>query len=663
MTFKARTIRTLSFLGLLAILTQCGSKPQPGPGKTAPTVYPEKTYPPETDYLPAIESPSDFAFLTGPPLSSQFAQVDAVKLVYDLKTDSLYFIQHRKYNFHYEFCSNYLSYTEPLNHFNKTEYGHGGERRYLLANLNHYHASDTYTLEFFSDDWITTVQIADLYQKVGQKVFFKDKFYLVSGTDLKSPLPDIGAEHLVSVDRLFEHQLYQPMVFNRSYGYLQKVSKADFETHAFTTHDIILTDFLPNDMPYCQGILTTAFQTPLAHINILSHNRKTPNCAYKNAWQDARIQRLVGKLVYYEVLPDTFYLREAQAGEARFFWDLQRNTPMRKLQCDLREKELLDVSRINRNSVSVVGAKAANFGELEKIRLPDKSRIPVPEGAFAIPFYYYRQHIEQHHLQGLIDEILQNDSIRYNRVLLEKHLENLRNKIKEAPLDAVLLQKVLAKMKSAKGYTDFRFRSSTNAEDLAGFTGAGLYDSKTGSLSRPDKGVEEAIKKVWASVWSLRAFEERMNANIDQSNLAMGILAHRSFGPEEANGVAITRNLYRDNYPALTINVQKGEASIVLPEQQATPEQLLIKYKSMMTYGQDVDVEYITHSSLNDFKPLLQKEEIRLLATYLYEIKKHFYYASGGMVLGPDFYNFAMDVEFKLDKGTRKIYIKQARPY
>jgi hypothetical protein len=53
-----------------------------------------------------------------------------------------------------------------------------------------------------------------------------------------------------------------------------------------------------------------------------------------------------------------------------------------------------------------------------------------------------------------------------------------------------------------------RLRSSTNAEDLAGFNGAGLYRSVRVDPADP-KDVERGLKQVWASVWSYGAFEER----------------------------------------------------------------------------------------------------------------------------------------------------------
>ncbi|MDN9015613.1 hypothetical protein Q0P45_14150, partial [Staphylococcus aureus] len=51
---------------------------------------------------------------------------------------------------------------------------------------------------------------------------------------------------------------------------------------------------------------------------------------------------------------------------------------------------------------------------------------------------------------------------------------------------------------------------------------------------------------------------------------AMGILVHRSFPNETANGVLVTRNIYREKYAGITVNVQKGDASVVKPDAGVT---------------------------------------------------------------------------------------------
>jgi pyruvate,water dikinase len=308
-----------------------------------------------------------------------------------------------------------------------------------------------------------------------------------------------------------------------------------------------------------------------------------------------------------------------------------------------------------------VGGKAANMGELAKVKIKRSQRLPIPEILFAIPFYFYNQHITEHHIDTLINALLLDKNSAGDKKLLSAKLEQIRDSIESAPLSEALIKMVTDRIGDARDI-NFRFRSSTNAEDVPGFNGAGLYDSKTGNVSNLKRPIERAIREVWASLWKQRAFEERMFFNIDQTNLAMGILVNKAFGTEEANGVAVTKNLYRDDYPAFTVNIQKGEESIVQPDDSIRAEQFLVNLSEVVTGSNDIAVDYICHSSLQPGSPLLTKAEIKVLTEYLLAIKKHFWkvYPKKG---GTTFNNFGMDVEFKLDAGTRKIFVKQARVY
>ena len=61
-----------------------------------------------------------------------------------------------------------------------------------------------------------------------------------------------------------------------------------------------------------------------------------------------------------------------------------------------------------------------------------------------------------------------------------------------------------------------RYRSSTNNEDLPGFNGAGLYDSKTQDPDETEEdGIDKSLKQVFASLWTFRAFTEREFHRID----------------------------------------------------------------------------------------------------------------------------------------------------
>ena len=123
-------------------------------------------------------------------------------------------------------------------------------------------------------------------------------------------------------------------------------------------------------------------------------------------------------------------------------------------------------------------------------------------------------------------------------------LDTLRADMAAAPVDATDLATIENAVTAAFGATRMKFRSSTNAEDLAHHTGAGLYESRAGAVGDPLYPVDVALKTVWASVWNVRAFEERDYAGIDHTQVAMAILVAPSFPDELANGVAITANVY-----------------------------------------------------------------------------------------------------------------------
>jgi pyruvate,water dikinase len=168
--------------------------------------------------LTQLLCPTDFTILKGEPLSNQFSQVESVKLVYEISSDQLFFINARKYHFHYNFCQNYLGYNRGLSIFNTIEYGDTDARHYILANLNYYKSSNVYTLEFFADDKVSPEQIRLLLNRVDTRVYFKNNLYLVVKDHISDQIAGIDAARFISVDKLFGNQQYQPMVLSKSYG-------------------------------------------------------------------------------------------------------------------------------------------------------------------------------------------------------------------------------------------------------------------------------------------------------------------------------------------------------------------------------------------------------------------------------------------------------------
>ena len=198
----------------------------------------------------------------------------------------------------------------------------------------------------------------------------------------------------------------------------------------------------------------------------------------------------------------------------------------------------------------------------------------------------------------------------------------------------------------------FRCRSSTNNEDLPNFNGAGLYDSYT---HHPDEGhLSKSIKQVFASLWNFRAFEEREFYRIDHFAAAMGVLLHRNFKNEDANGVAVSKNILfgvdpRDSVGVYYVNSQFGENLVTNPEGDAIPEQSLISVST--------DPIYLSFSNLDGARQnVLSGFFGRLLAIRIAQIHERF------QLLYKGDNDFAIEIEFKITE-ENQLVIKQARPW
>ena len=615
------------------------------------------------DYLLSIPCTSDFDALKGHPNTAKFGQTESVKVVYDLNEDKIYFIQSEKFKFHFRFCKEVLGYEKNNYSFNMRNYTQTHNRDFLLATLNNHKNGAEYTLEFSVGDEISPEQVEDLYCKLipltiagkNLKVFLNTQKKIEAFDGFRDRLPTITA------DDLFKQQVYQPLNAKTSVGFLKFCEAEKMDDANIHPGDIIILKGTPNELTLCAGVICNQFQTPLSHINILCQNRGTPIMALKHAWNNEAFRQMEGQLVKFSVSRDTFSLLPASPEMAAKFNETHLPKETLFLDADFKRKGIMSMDQLTHANVNLVGGKAANFGELSKIKLPNGENLTTPEGAFAIPFYYYQQHLQAHKIDFIIADLLADSAYKNHPEELKAALKAIQKEIKKAPLDSTFLSMIEDKIRAESPSGRMRFRSSTNAEDIEGFNGAGLYTSETGILDHNKKTIEKAIKKVWASVWNYRAFQEREYFGIDHSTVAMGILAHRSFPHENSNGVAITRNLYRDGYAGFVINVQQGETSVVSAPEGVSCDQLICYSDSKYDFFTKKDiVEYISNSSISEGQPVLSTAQVVNLTQQLSAIKKHYY-----ELKTPDckYNDFAMDVEFKFDGEENVLYIKQARPF
>jgi phosphoenolpyruvate synthase/pyruvate phosphate dikinase len=195
----------------------------------------------------------------------------------------------------------------------------------------------------------------------------------------------------------------------------------------------------------------------------------------------------------------------------------------------------------------------------------------------------------------------------------------------------------------------FIFRSSTNAEDLPGFNGAGLYESVVVPGDASNEVLADAIRRVWASVWLQRGYEEREWFRVDHEAVAMAVLVQPFVADVVANGVAVTRNPYDEARPGVFINTQITGGSVTGAGGNEIPEQFLV-----YTWAEDLEPELLSRSSLTHGAPILNEAEVMALTHQLVRIDANLTRRYPGLAN-------AMDVEFLVTRDRRFVFV-QARP-
>ena len=633
--------------------------------------------------IPAGEAPdsaqrigceADFDALASLPLDSSIPGARSVKTVIDqLDEGALYFQNSQKFLIHWDFASTHLSgmgrpIVPSLGQFNMTEY-YSPQRRFLLGALTYYAGPKLWTYEISPYDTASAAMIEAAYTAIAENTFFGDSLYFHPSSEaveaVAADLPN--SVKIVTTDELYAGIDYQPLNLATSLGRLRFLTAKQLETEYVGFRDIVVLDHVPNDISVVTGIITGEFQTPLSHINVLSQNRGTPNMGLRGAHESPELRALEGKWVSLTVDAFDYRVVEVTKAEADEWWDGHKPDEVAVPEIDLGVTELVDaevmldsslmLGEAIDESILAFGGKMSHFAALTQ--LSDKIRIP---DAFGIPVFYYHQFMEDNGFYARVEGMLADPAFQDDPATRDKQLAQLRADMIAAPVDPAFKALLMGKFHDEYPNMRMRMRSSTNAEDLEGFTGAGLYTS----VSVDVNDVEEVftdLREVWSSVWYFRAFEERSYRSIDHLAVAMALLVHPAFPAEEANGVALTANPYDTSglEPGLYINVQKGEASVVQPEQGVSTDQFIYFIDQP---GQPV--VFIARSNLVPAgTTVLTNAQIQELGAGLVEIREFFRSTYGPPPDDPSRW-YAMDVEFKFEAPageTPALWVKQARPH
>ena len=435
-----------------------------------------------------------------------------------------------------------------------------------------------------------------------------------------------------------------PLNVGEGYGFLRLMSLEERPD----PRDVVIYETLPNELSRVAGIITTVPQTPLSHVSLRAVQDGVPNAFIRDALDDGDIDDLIGTYVRYSVTADGYSIRAATPAEVEAYFAASRPPGTQTPERDLTVTQITDLDDIDFDDWNAFGVKAANVAVLRTLGLPDGT---VPDG-FAVPFYFYDEFMKHNGFYDEVEEMLADPEFQSDYDTQEKELKKLRKKIKKGETPDWIIDALEEMHATYPEGQSLRYRSSTNNEDLQGFSGAGLYDSKTQDPEETEEdGIDKSIKGVWASLWNFRAFTERESHRIDHMATAMGVLVHPNYSDELANGVAVSFDPIYGTEGSYYVNTQLGEDLVTNPDAHSVPEEILL----------DLSGSYTTLATSNQApggQLLMSDAQIGQLRQHLQDIHDHF---EGLYEPGPD-EPFAMEIEFKITSDD-VLSIKQARPW
>ena len=436
---------------------------------------------------------------------------------------------------------------------------------------------------------------------------------------------------------------YIPLNLAEGYGLL-RVMGLDERPNP---RDIVLYEAIPSELPRVGGIITAVPQTPLSHVNLRAIQDGVPNAYIAGAMDEAAITDLVGKYVYYRVAADEYEIRESTRAEVEAHYADRRPAAPYVPERDLSTTGIAPLDDIGFTDWQSFGVKAANMATLRTFGFPETT---IRDG-FAVPFYFYDEFMKHNGLYDDVRALLADPEFQEDFSVQDARLAELRDKIEDADMPGWMLDELAAMHAAFPAGQSIRCRSSTNNEDLPGFSGAGLYDSYT---HKEDEGhISKSIKQVYASLWNFRAFAERDFYRIDHLETAMGVLAHQSFDDEQANGVGVTTDPVYGTENTFYLNSQVGEDLVTNPEALSIPEEILLGAAEGSGF-----VVVRPSNQVPDGTQVMSAVYLEEMRTYLGVIDAEFrtLYEVDPVT------QFAMEIEYKITIDG-DLAIKQARPW
>jgi hypothetical protein len=636
-------------------------------------------------------------------LSGNLAGYPFVKVVVERSGPAgkpvLHVLNHAVYSFHAHYIAERLlkvpasEVERDIDAFNRSVYN-DPSRKYFLGVLSLHRRADK---RFFV---IETVEV-DTMDGSMLREFFS---FLNTQIDPAIPLLLKPANHLQEtliqkiepreIPRILQHELFASSnfvalnagtvrgrirAFQREEDYRAASGSIDW-------FDIIVMHRVPDDIPRVSGIINAHHTTPLSHTNVLASGWGVPNSIQIGIFNRISREGLDNQWVEYSVEPSMSEVSitriEKPAEIARPAWSIQR---IKLEEPEAVNTKIRELSELRVSDRYRYGTKAANLGELKHaieegserllgfyrikrpprdsllpylsrlLGAPEKADLSVEASAFlkrtlvvprgiAIPFSIQQEFLESSpRIQQAIGKLKM--AIELNAREIDSLCLGLQQMIVKTRMPEKVRNYIDSQIAAhLAGVSSFVVRSSSNAEDLDGFSAAGIYSS-INHLTKAEN-IFESIKQVWASMLSPRSVRLRSDVGISLDDCYMGVIVQEEV-KSRMGGVLVTTNPMnrRGDFRNVYVNASSESVRAVV-DGSDQPFQYL--FNTVEGGGRTLSI-----GSASSDLPESEKVRLQHLALAGRLLQAHF---------SPDYtFSAPVDIEWAMDE--QQIYLLQLRPY
>lgn len=601
----------------------------------APTAHADPTI----DSLSALPDRAAWRRVAATSDEHAIARTEVVKVLVDLARDELHFCQSERWPLHYDFVlaqhpderARYAS----MRAFMTRNYLRP-DRAYVMASVVHVLDADAWVLELGPADTLDADGIRALLARLRAHAFFGESLRFHPRSARQIETARAAGLDVVDGDALFAGVHYQPVTLGRARGRVQLV-RGPLDGVAVAPDAILVVGGTPDELPPIRALVTAELQTPLAHVAVLSASRGTPDMALRGVLEDAAWRAFDGRWATLTVTARGYTLEPADGDDATALQpSLARTIP----PADPTALALEALTPLTLADLPRVGAKAAQLAEVRRLGLPTLDGFVVPTGR-------YVAHLAASGVDAHAPLVSSTD-----RATLAAALATRRARLEATEVDPALLAELAARARrlARDAHTDrVILRSSTNAEDLPGWSGAGLYDSVAARADDP-ADLAHALRAVWASVWTARAYDERRLAGVEHAAVAMAVLVQPFLGDARALGVALTENPHARRRASYLVDLAPRGHSVTASE-AALPEEWLLHVHSSPE---------LVHRATGRADTLLDAASALALRDRLTTL--HDGMRALWLRRDPSSVATAVDAELALDAGGEVVFL-QARPF